>query len=275
MRFIISPAKKMNVDTDTMEIGGLPVYLEKAGALLEWLKGRKPEELKELWKCNDNITALNYERIRSMDLEKGLTPALLSYEGIQYQYMAPRVFSDGEWAYVQEHVRILSGFYGILKPLDGVVPYRLEMQAKGNPGGVGNLYDFWGNLLYEELERETDCIVNLASREYSRCVEGRIGKGMEYITCVFGEEKEEGRKAEGNAGKKKGQGIPVIQKGTQAKMARGEMVRFAAEKNIRDWRKLKDFRGLGYTYREEYSSGDQLVFVKKKENRDGGWDTGI
>ena len=67
----------------------------------------------------------------------------------------------------------------------------------------------------------------------------------------------------------------MIQKGTQAKMARGEMVRFAAEKNIRDWRKLKDFRGLGYTYREEYSSGDQLVFVKKKENRDGGWDTGI
>ena len=95
MRFIISPAKKMNVDTDTMEIGGLPVYLEKAGALLEWLKGRKPEELKELWKCNDNITALNYERIRSMDLEKGLIPALLSYEGIQYQYMAPRVFADG------------------------------------------------------------------------------------------------------------------------------------------------------------------------------------
>ena len=97
MRFIISPAKKMNVDTDTMEIGGLPVYLEKAGALLEWLKGRKPEELKELWKCNDNITALNYERIRSMDLEKGLTPARFYFLGIKYPYIAPPVFSDGEW----------------------------------------------------------------------------------------------------------------------------------------------------------------------------------
>lgn len=70
-----------------------------------------------------------------MDLEKGLTPALLAYEGIQYQYMAPGVFEDGAWVYVQEHLRILSGFYGILRPLDGVAPYRLEMQAKGSLRG--------------------------------------------------------------------------------------------------------------------------------------------
>ena len=126
------------------------------------------------------------------------------------------------------------------------------------------MYDFWKDAIYGKLREETDCIVNLASKEYSRCVEDWLEEGVEYITCVFGEEKEEGT-AEKD-GKKKG--IPVVQKGTQAKMARGEMVRFAAGNNIRDWRSLKDFCGLGYTYREEYSSEKQLVFVKNKEIRE-------
>ena len=136
-----------------------------------WLQGQSKEELQRLWGCNEKIAELNYERLRGMDLEKGVTPAVLAYEGIQYQYMAPRVFEAGEWEYVEEYVRILSGFYGILRPLDGVVPYRLEMQAKGNPEGKGNLYDFWKDAIYGKLREETDCIVNLASKEYSRCVE--------------------------------------------------------------------------------------------------------
>ena len=131
MRFIISPAKKMNVDGDTMEAVGRPVFLERAEVLKGWLQGQSKEELQRLWGCNEKIAELNYGRLRGMDLEKGVTPAVLAYEGIQYQYMAPRVFEADEWEYVEEYVRILSGFYGILRPLDGVVPYRLEMQAKG------------------------------------------------------------------------------------------------------------------------------------------------
>ena len=86
-----------------------------------------------------------------MDLTKNLTPALLAYDGIQYTYMAPAVFEDGQFDYVQEHLRILSGFYGVVKPLDGVVPYRLEMQAKAAVDGRRNLYDFWGDSLYQEV----------------------------------------------------------------------------------------------------------------------------
>ena len=130
MRIIISPAKKMNVDTDSLPVRDLPAFLERTEEIYRELQSKSPEELQKLWKCNDQIAALNVERLSNMELEQSLSPAILAYEGIQYQYMAPTVFSDTEFDYIQEHLRILSGFYGVLKPFDGVTPYRLEMQAK-------------------------------------------------------------------------------------------------------------------------------------------------
>lgn len=144
MKIIISPAKKMNRETDMFRPAACPVFLDEAKLLTEWIRALSYEEAKDLWRCNDKIAALNYERFQKMNLLKALTPALIAYEGIQYQYMAPEVFTQKEWDYVQEHLRILSGFYGVLKPLDGVVPYRLEMQAKACAGRTGNLYEFWG-----------------------------------------------------------------------------------------------------------------------------------
>ena len=132
MKIILSPAKKMNVDTDTVEYVGVPVFLNKTEEILEWLRGKTHEELKALWKCNDKIAQQNFERLENMKLHERLTPAVLSYEGLAYQYMAPAVFEDGHLDYVQEHLRILSGFYGVLKAMDGVTPYRLEMQAKAS-----------------------------------------------------------------------------------------------------------------------------------------------
>ena len=112
MRIIISPAKKMLTDTDSLAVRELPKYIEKAKELMEWIQGLSYEEAKALWNCNDKIAAQNVERFSNMDLERQLTPALLAYEGIQYKYMAPAVLEDGSWEYVQEHLRILSGFYG-------------------------------------------------------------------------------------------------------------------------------------------------------------------
>ena len=139
--------------------------------MTEWIRALSYEEAKDLWRCNDKIAALNYERFQKMNLLKALTPALIAYEGIQYQYMAPEVFTQKEWDYVQEHLRILSGFYGVLKPLDGVVPYRLEMQAKACAGRTGNLYEFWGDKLYREIDDGDRIILNLASKEYFKCIE--------------------------------------------------------------------------------------------------------
>lgn len=246
MKIIISPAKKMRINTDTLEVRALPPYLQEAEELKEYLKTLSYEELKDLWKCNDRIVALNYERLQKMEFRSALTPALLAYDGIQYQYMAPAVLEDNQWEYVQKHVCILSGMYGVVHPLDGVTPYRLEMQAKVKLPGVRNLYEYWGRKIYEEVAKDTDVIVNLASKEYSKCIEKELDKHMRYVTCVFGEYKD---------GK-------VIEKGTYAKMARGEMVRFMAERNIIDLKEIKMFSSLGYQFSERESKEDRFVFVK-------------
>ena len=147
MRMIISPAKKMRTDPDGLAAVGLPRFRDKAERVKQALQRLTAEELQALWRCSDSLARLNAERLRGMDLERGLTPAVLAYEGIQYRYMAPGVFERGEYAFLQEHLRILSGFYGVLRPLDGVVPYRLEMQAKLSVDGCRDLYDFWGGRL--------------------------------------------------------------------------------------------------------------------------------
>lgn len=246
MRIIISPAKKMQVDTDTLEPAGLPALLEETEKLLRWMQSLSFPEAKKLWGCNEKLARLNFERIADMDLRRRLTPAILSYEGIQYQYMAPAVFDEGQYAYLQEHLRILSGFYGVLSPMDGVTPYRLEMQAKAKVSGTKDLYAYWGERLYREVLDESRMFVNLASREYSRCIEKYLCPSDTWITCIFGESID-GR---------------VQQKGTYAKMARGEMVRFLAENKIENPEDMKDFRRLGYEFREELSDKQEYVFIR-------------
>lgn len=248
MKIIISPAKKMNINVDGLEPLGLPAYLDKTEEILVWLKNKAYEELKKLWKCNDKIAEKNFERLTSMDLRKQLTPAILAYEGIAYQYMAPAVFEDGHIEYVKEHLCILSAFYGVLKAMDGVTPYRLEMQAKAAIGDKKDLYDFWGSTLYEAVRDDSRIIINLASKEYAKCIEKYLQPEDRFITISFCEK----------AGDK------LVTKGTYAKMARGEMVRFMAEKQIEDPYELKKFDRLGYIYRENLSSESEYVFERVK-----------
>lgn len=245
MRIIISPAKKMKVDTDSLHYQDLPELLPRTEQLCRILQSMSDAELKKLWKCNDKIAALNIQRLQNMDLYNHLTPALLAYEGIQYQYMAPGVFSEQAFHYIQEHLRILSGFYGILKPFDGVTPYRLEMQAKLRVGEAKDLYAYWGDSLAKALFSETDCIVNLASKEYSVCVAKYLPENIRFITCVFGEEKD---------GK-------VIEKGTMCKMARGEMVRFLAENRIENSEQIKSFDRLNYRFEPTCSNDNLFAFI--------------
>ena len=246
MKIILSPAKKMNIDLDTLDYTALPEYLPQTEEILHWLQSKSYAELKELWQCNDKIAEQNYMRLKSMDLHRQLTPAILSYEGIAYQYMAPTVFEDKQFDYVQRHLRILSGFYGVLKPMDGVIPYRLEMQAKASINGYKNLYDLWGSRIYESVKDQDRVIINLAAKEYSKCVEKYLTKRDTYITITF---------CEAYKGK-------LVTKPTYAKMARGEMVRYMAERQIENPAEIKKFDRLGYVYRDDLSTGLEYVFER-------------
>ena len=248
MRIILSPAKKMQHDENGPAYRDLPVFLSGAEKIKDSLKEKSFSELKALWACNDKITEQNIERLSSMDLREKLTPALLSYDGIAYQYMAPTVFETEMLSYVQEHLRILSGFYGIVRPMDGVTPYRLEMQAKLEMDGAKNLYDYWGDRLYKEVRDSSGIIINLASKEYSKCIEKYLQPGDRYISCNFFEEQE---------GK-------LVKKGVYCKMARGEMVRFMAENRVEEPEGIKHFAVMGYRYAKELSSEKEYIFVRKK-----------
>ena len=246
MKIIISPAKKMREDLDGFAPEGLPVFLPRSERLLEALRALSPRELQALWKCNDAIAALNVERLARMDLRRNLTPAVLAYEGIQYRYLAPGVLETGDLDYLRDHLRILSGFYGLLAPFDGVTPYRLEMGARLAADGCPDLYAFWGDALARALAEGTDLVLNLASREYSRAVAPHLPPAVKLLTCVFGEE---------SNGK-------IVEKGTLCKMARGEMVRWLAQNRVERPEDVRRFEALGYRYAPEHSTETQLVFVK-------------
>lgn len=253
MKIIISPAKKMNIRTDEPVEFTEPVYLKKAECLWNTLKEKDFQTLQKLWKCNEKIARQNWYRLQNQNFSSRLTPAVLAYEGIQYQYMAPSVFTENQWEYAQKNLRILSGLYGILRPMDGVIPYRLEMQTRletvSNSRKKRDLYDFWEEDIYRELVKEERIILNLASKEYSKTVAPYVREDVRYITCIFGEW------AEGR----------VKVKGTQAKIARGEMVRWLSENQIEEVEKVKEFQRLGYRYEPVHSTASEMVFIKEKE----------
>ncbi|MCG0631200.1 hypothetical protein IMAU80125_02608 [Lactiplantibacillus plantarum] len=127
MKIIIAPAKKMIIDQDAFPALTEPIYLDQTQQLLAQLQHLTYPEAKTLWHCSDKLAQPNYDWLQKIDLTRNLTPAILSYSGIQYRYMAPDVFTQPALDYIQTNLRILSGFYGILRPFDGIVPYRLEM----------------------------------------------------------------------------------------------------------------------------------------------------
>ena len=246
MKIIISPAKQMQVYTEAFACS-TSQFLPQTKEILAKLQAMSMPELQKLWGCNDALAEQNFERIRSMDLAHNLTPAVLAYVGLQYTHMGPRVLEAAAWDYVCANLRILSGFYGLLRASDGVAPYRLEMQAKLAVAGKKNLYQYWGSSIYEALTREDKVILNLASKEYSKAVEPYLSENVRFVSCIFG------------CSDKKG-GYKV--KATEAKMARGSMVRWCAEHNVQSPEEVQGFATYGYAFRPELSSAEEYVFVK-------------
>ena len=246
MKIIISPAKKMRVDNDTFVPLSKPAFLDKTEKIKEVLTQMELPALQKLWECNDEIAELNFKRLQNMNLELNLTPAVFAYDGLQYQHIAPNALDEVALDYLQKNLRVLSGFYGILRAFDGVVPYRLEMQARLACDGYKNLYAFWNSLLYDELTKDDGEVLNLASKEYSKAVEPFVKNEVRFVTCVFGTYVKGKLKV----------------KATEAKMARGEMVRLCAENNVQSVDEVKAYNVRGYVFNEELSSENEFVFVK-------------
>ena len=185
MRIIISPAKNMSQNNKEFEYNSLPIFLEDTKKILSTLREKNQSELQNIWKCNDKLLDENIQRIKNMDLSKNLNPAILTYEGMVFKHLIPAVLEDNNIEYLQKNLRILSGFYGVLKPLDGITPYRLEMQSKLKIDSFKNLYDFWGDKIYRKILDESKIIINLASKEYTKAIEKFLSEDIRFITCSF------------------------------------------------------------------------------------------
>ncbi|QDJ58780.1 peroxide stress protein YaaA [Weissella sagaensis] len=244
MQIIISPAKKMTIDQDNFTPINTPCYLEQSLIIQQKLLSLSYDELKKLWQTSDKLTTENYNQLHHTNSNTALTPAIFSYTGIQYQYMAPNVLSEQALSYLQNHLWILSAFYGVLRPFDGIVPYRLEMKSRLKINDSRNLYEFWGDTLYQMIHNH-EPIINLASKEYAQSIRPFLQPEDEFIDIIF---------AHIVAGKLK-------VKATDAKMARGEMVRFIVENQLTTIDKLKQFKTAVYSFDASQSTDHKLVFI--------------
>jgi uncharacterized protein len=258
MLFLLSPAKSLDYDTPAEGVPHtLPQFVSQSAELIGVLKHKTPAQISQLMDLSDNLAALNvarYEAWRPKFSQKNSKQAVLAFNGDVYEGLDAKSLKlkDLEWA--QEHVCILSGLYGVLRPLDWMQPYRLEMgTALANSRGQ-NLYHFWGDGIAQHLNKQlathkTPVVINLASQEYFKAVDRKV-LNARVIECVFEDYK---------GGKYK-----VIS--FFAKRARGLLARYAIEKKIQNPEKLKDFKVEGYTYAAAESDDNRLVFRRREKD---------
>ena len=248
MKIILSPAKKMKVLDSNWIVPTKPALIDESKKILNYLKSLSLPELKDIWLCSDKLASKSYLELSRLDLNNLQSPAILSYDGIAYTYMAPSIFDGDMYNYINENLYILSALFGALKPSDGVMPYRLEMQAKFEFLTFNNLYDFWGDKIYKLIHPSDGIIINLASKEYSDAVRPFISSSDRFIDINFVESVNN----------------KLVTKATFAKMARGEMVRFMAENKIETLEELKNFDRLNFSFRSDLTTENELFFERKK-----------
>jgi len=254
---ILSPAKDMNVlpnEERATSKHTQPTFLNEAEKLIDVLRHFKKEELKDLMKISDKLATLNYDRYANWDEKhtvKNATQAIYSFTGEAYRGLDAASLKASDAEYAQNVFRVLSGLYGVLRPLDLIQPYRLEMGTKYGFRDKKNLYDFWGNKITENIEKAIETspgekvLVNLASNEYSKAIDFKKLK-YKVVTPSFYEERN---------GKLKM--ITVY-----AKKARGMMTRFIIENRIEKLEDLKAFDLDGYYFSNDNSEAGKLVFVR-------------
>lgn len=254
MLILVSPAKKLDYDTPpTTRKATLPDYLDQSQILIDRLRRYSAMDLAELMKLSMNLAELNFDRYEQWRQE--VSPetgkqCVLAFKGDVYQGLDAGSFSAKDLDYAQQHLRILSGLYGLLKPLDLMRPYRLEMGTRLENERGKNLYEFWGSRITDAVNAQLkkqgdDVLINLASNEYFKSVRPKQVEGR-IITPQFKE--------------KKNGGYKMI--GVYAKKARGLLSRFILLNQLSDPEDIKTFDVEGYAFNPVLSSGDNWVFSR-------------
>jgi cytoplasmic iron level regulating protein YaaA (DUF328/UPF0246 family) len=252
MLVVISPAKKLNWSTQAVA-SSRPEFGKEAISLARTARNLGLGELQKLMDISPDLARLNRDRFRSFlaePSESDVRPAALAFDGDTYQGLEAGSLDPDEMAWAQDHLRILSGLYGILRPLDAIQPYRLEMGSRLRTRRGKSLYDYWGDSLAKALNRAAEAVgasilVNCASQEYFGAVATKA-LVPQVVTPSFLEDKD-------------GQTRTVS---FFAKRARGAMARFVVQNRVTDATALQDFDNGGYRYRADLSSPDAPAFVR-------------
>lgn len=255
MLFLLSPAKSLDYETPVGDVPHTePLFVKQSTRLIKLLREKSAQDISEMMDLSEALSTLNLQRYKAWKPKftaENSKQAVLAFDGDVYGGLDAKTLKAKDLAWAQDHVRILSGLYGVLRPLDWMQPYRLEMGTRlANPGG-SNLYQFWGSQISEFLNQElagdkTPVVVNLASQEYFKAVDLKALKAR-VVECVFEEYKN-------------GQ-YKVIS--FMAKRARGLMARYAVTHHITSVKKLEAFNLEGYAFAPAVSGPDRLVFRRK------------
>jgi cytoplasmic iron level regulating protein YaaA (DUF328/UPF0246 family) len=255
MLFLLSPAKALDYDTPAHVANHTqPLFTRQSAELIEVLKTQSPQQISNLMKLSDKLSGLNVARYEAWSPKftaNNSKQAALAFNGDVYEGLDAKTLGESDLQWAQAHICILSGLYGVLRPLDWMQPYRLEMGTALATARGKNLYQFWGseiaNYLNERAAADTSpVVVNLASEEYFKVVDRKVLRPR-VVTCVFQELK---------AGQYK-----IIS--FMAKRARGLMVRYAIDNKLSSVRKLEAFDLEGYGYSPDVSEPDRLVFRRQ------------
>lgn len=255
MLVLLSPAKTLKLDRETLPIDhSLPIFLKDASILMERLRQMTPEDISSFMKVSEKIAHQSYERFQAWQTPftpKNAKAAILAFAGEVYEGLSASEFEEDDLVFAQAHLRILSGLYGILRPLDLIQPYRLEMASTLHTSLGKSLYSFWGDSITEALNESINdegeaVVVNLASQEYFKAINLKLLKAR-VITPVFKELK---------GGKYK-----IVS--FSAKRARGLMSRYIVKNSITIPEDLKSFNAEGYSFDKSLSSADTWVFTRR------------
>ncbi|MDD2413709.1 MAG: peroxide stress protein YaaA [Eubacteriaceae bacterium] len=247
MQILLSPAKRMGNDfSEKSKLYSSPALIQTSAQILEVLKSYDAWELEKLLKVNPSLAIKAWKAFQEMNLSEGVIPAIYSYQGLAFKYLESSSLDFQSISWAQKHLWILSAFYGALRPLDLINPYRLEMGTKLSVSFSKNLYELWANQLYQLIMKEHDIIINLASEEYAKCLRRYLKVDDEMVDVVFLENV-------------KGKYRTLA---TSAKMARGKMTRFIIKNKLSKINEIQSFDSLGYHYDVCRSSLKKMVFIK-------------